>query len=140
MDYLIVLSRTLLFYIIITIIYRFMGKREIGQLGIVDLISGLIITIFNYFNILPNVLKYFKVVLIVLSFFIGGSYIGREAQNKGYLEGIKIAVVSIVILFLLSYAGFGNKPNLSLLIYYLIIFLSCIFGSIIGINKSKKEN
>ena len=33
-----------------------------------------------------------------------------------------------------------NKPNLSLLIYYLIIFLSCIFGSIIGINKSKKEN
>lgn len=103
------------------------------------LISGLIITIFSYFNILPNVLKYFKVVLVVLSFFIGGSYIGRQAQNKGYLEGIKIAVVSIVILFLLSYAGFGNKPNLSLLIYYLIIFLSCIFGSIIGINKSKKE-
>ena len=97
------------------------------------LISGLIITIFNYFNILPNALKYFKLILIVLSFFIGGSYIGRKAQNKGYLEGIKIAVVSIVILFLLSYAGFGNKPNL-------IIFLSCIFGSIIGINKSKKEN
>ena len=90
--------------------------------------------------ILPNALKYFKLILIVLSFFIGGSYIGRKAQNKGYLEGIKIAVVSIVILFLLSYAGFGNKPNLSLLIYYLIIFLSCIFGSIIGINKSKKEN
>lgn len=104
------------------------------------LISGLIITIFNYFNILPNALNYFKLILIVLSFFIGGNYIGREAQNKGYLEGIKIAVVSIVILFLLSYAGFGNKPNLSLLIYYLIIFLSCIFGSIVGINKAKKEN
>ena len=103
------------------------------------IISSIVITIFNYFNILPNALKYFKLILIVLSFFIGGRYIGRKAQNKGYLEGIKIAVVSIVILFLLSYAGFGNKPNLSLLIYYLIIFLSCIFGSIIGINKSKKE-
>ena len=57
-----------------------------------------------------------------------------------YLEGVKIAIVSIVILFLLSYAGLGNKPNLSLLIYYLIIFISCIFGSIVGINKSKKEN
>ena len=32
------------------------------------LISGLIITIFNYFNILPNALKYFKLILIVLSF------------------------------------------------------------------------
>ena len=114
-------------------------KSFIWSLGIF-LSSIIILTIFNYFNILPNALKYFKLILIVLSFFIGGNYIGREAQNKGYLEGIKIAVVSIVILFLLSYAGFGNKPNLSLLIYYLIIFLSCIFGSIIGINKSKKEN
>lgn len=43
MDFLIVVYRTLLFYIIITIIYRFMGKREIGQLGIVDLIVSILI-------------------------------------------------------------------------------------------------
>lgn len=43
MDYLIIIYRTLLFYIVITIIYRFMGKREIGQLGIVDLIVSILI-------------------------------------------------------------------------------------------------
>lgn len=43
MDYFIVMYRTLLFYIIITVIYRFMGKREIGQLGIVDLIVSILI-------------------------------------------------------------------------------------------------
>ena len=43
MDYIIVLYRTFLFYIIITVIYRFMGKREIGQLGIVDLIVSILI-------------------------------------------------------------------------------------------------
>lgn len=43
MDYFIVLYRTFIFYIIITIIYRFMGKREIGQLGIVDLIVSILI-------------------------------------------------------------------------------------------------
>jgi len=43
MDYLIVLERTVLFYIIITLLYRFMGKREIGQLGIVDLIVSILI-------------------------------------------------------------------------------------------------
>ena len=43
MDYIVVLTRTLLFYIIITIIYRFMGKREVGQLGIVDLIVSILI-------------------------------------------------------------------------------------------------
>lgn len=43
MDYFIILYRTLFFYVVITIIYRFMGKREIGQLGIVDLIVSILI-------------------------------------------------------------------------------------------------
>ena len=42
-DYLIVLERTVIFYIIITLIYRIMGKREVGQLGIVDLIVSILI-------------------------------------------------------------------------------------------------
>jgi len=43
MDFLIVLYRTILFYAIITVLYRFMGKREVGQLGIVDLIVSILI-------------------------------------------------------------------------------------------------
>lgn len=43
MDYLIVLAKTLFFYIVITILYRFMGKREVGELGIVDLIVSILI-------------------------------------------------------------------------------------------------
>lgn len=43
MDILIVLYRTFIFYVIITILYRFMGKREVGQLGIVDLIVSILI-------------------------------------------------------------------------------------------------
>lgn len=43
MEYVIVLERTFLFYILITVLYRFMGKREVGQLGIVDLIVSILI-------------------------------------------------------------------------------------------------
>lgn len=43
MDYIIVLERTVLFYVIITFLYRFMGKREVGQLVIVDLIVSILI-------------------------------------------------------------------------------------------------
>ena len=43
MDYVIVLFRTVLFYVLITVLYRFMGKREVGQLGIVDLIVSILI-------------------------------------------------------------------------------------------------
>lgn len=43
MDYLIVLLKTFLFYWVIVIVYRFMGKREVGELGIVDLIVSVLI-------------------------------------------------------------------------------------------------
>lgn len=43
MKYFIVLERTLLFYVIITALYRFMGKREVGELSILDLIVSILI-------------------------------------------------------------------------------------------------
>lgn len=43
MNYVIVITRTFIFYVLITIVYRFMGKREIGELGIVDLIVSILI-------------------------------------------------------------------------------------------------
>lgn len=44
MNILIVLFRTLLFYVIIALVYRFMGKREVGELSIMDFIVSLLIT------------------------------------------------------------------------------------------------
>ena len=44
MDYLIVIYRTVFFYFIVLILYRLMGKREVGQLGIVDLIVSILIS------------------------------------------------------------------------------------------------
>jgi len=43
MNYLIIFTRTLFFYFFIFLIYRIMGKREVGQLGIIDLIVSLLI-------------------------------------------------------------------------------------------------
>ena len=43
MKYLIVLYRTIFFYILIAIVYRIMGKREIGELSIIDFIVSIFI-------------------------------------------------------------------------------------------------
>lgn len=43
MEIIIVLFRTLLFYVIIALVYRFMGKREVGELSIMDLIVSILI-------------------------------------------------------------------------------------------------
>jgi len=43
MELLNVIYRTLFFYFFITLAYRIMGKREVGQLGIIDLIVSILI-------------------------------------------------------------------------------------------------
>ena len=43
MDILLILIRTIFFYFFIFIVYRIMGKREVGQLGIIDLIVSILI-------------------------------------------------------------------------------------------------
>ena len=43
MEYINICIRTTLFYFFILIIYRIMGKREVGQLGIIDLIVSILI-------------------------------------------------------------------------------------------------
>ena len=43
MEYINICIRTSLFYFFILLIYRIMGKREVGQLGIVDLIVSILI-------------------------------------------------------------------------------------------------
>ena len=43
MSYFTVLWKTLFFYLLITVIYRIMGKREVGELSIMDLIVSIFI-------------------------------------------------------------------------------------------------
>ena len=43
MDYFLVLMKTLFFYFLITIIYRLLGKREVGELSTMDLIVSIFI-------------------------------------------------------------------------------------------------
>ena len=43
MDLLMIALRTLFFYFFIFVVYRIMGKREVGQLGIIDLIVSILI-------------------------------------------------------------------------------------------------
>lgn len=46
MEYIKIVLRTSFFYFFIILIYRLMGKREVGQLGIVDLIVSILIADF----------------------------------------------------------------------------------------------
>lgn len=91
-----------------------------------------------YLNLFSsNVVSYLKLLFPVLSMMLGGFFIGKRSKQKGWLEGIKLGILLLVLFFLLSYLGFGIGLNLKMFFYQLILLLSCIFGSILGINRQK---
>ena len=97
----------------------------------------LIIHTFYYFDIFSNnIMKYLKIIIVLLSSIISGFYIGYNSENKGYLNGIKFSLIIIFIFFLSNL--FISKFKFITIVYYLIVIVTIITGSMIGINK--KEN
>ena len=113
------------------------GKSLIYTFSII-IISTFLVTILNYFNIIGSkILAILKILIILISMFIGGYIIGKTSKQKGWLEGIKLSGIIIIILALFNYLGLSQKFSVTHLIYYLILIISCTLGSMIGINRKK---
>ena len=70
----------------------------------------------------------------------GGIYIGSKANKRGWLEGLKIGLEVIIILFVVSYLAFDQAGmNIKGIIYYFILLIFSMLGSVIGINKRKNQ-
>lgn len=97
-------------------------------------------TILNYFNIINyKVVTILKIIIPILSLFVGGYLIGKKSYSKGWLAGLKLAVIFLLILCLFNFFGLDSKIQITDLIYYLILTISTMFGSMIGINRKKAD-
>ena len=103
------------------------------------LVITFIITLLNYFNIINDkIISVFKILIPIISLFIGGFYIGKNSSSKGYLEGLKLGGIFSLFLLIFNFLAFNNSFKLKYLLFYLIIIISSILGSMIGINKRKR--
>ena len=85
MEYIQIVFRIIIYYFFIVLIYRIMGKREVGQLGIIDLIVSILIA-----------------ELVTISV---------EDTNKSMFTSIIPIVVLVILQILLSYASL-KKPKI----------------------------
>lgn len=98
------------------------------------LILSFITNILYYFDIISyNIVKYFKILSIILPSLFGGIKIGFKSNNKGYIAGFKLSLIfiSILLIFSLFNKSFGFKT----IFYFIIIIITIILGGMIGINK-----
>ena len=110
-------------------------KSMIYTLSII-LIGTIIITIFNYFNILNGVpLKIIMLLVPIISIFIGSFKIGKVSNKKGYIEGLKYGSIWLILLIIINLIT-KNFTLLSI-IYYVVLLLISVFAGVLGINKKK---
>ena len=115
-------------------------KYTISTTLTITLILALLffITTIYYFNLITmKTFSILKLLVILISTFITSFLLGTKTKNKGYLEGIKQSLILIVI-FLIPTIITSNF-NLKVFIYYLIILITGSLGSMIGINRKKKD-
>ena len=115
--------------------------KSFGYTVVSIIVLSIITCILNYFNICDsNTVNILKLFTVIISMIIGGIYVGSCTKDKGYIQGLKIGLIYDVILFIISILVFHNSFHKEMIIYYLIIIVSSILGSIIGINKKKSNN
>lgn len=99
------------------------------------IVLSLLLTTFNYFNIINyQTLAICKIIIPILTLLFGGLLMGKKATKNGWLEGLKISLIIIGILVILAISIGEFEPKK--LTFFLILIISGIFGSIIGINKN----
>ena len=101
--------------------------------------GAIITTLLEYFTnntqVLINVLK---IITILLSIFIPTFILGKKSERKGYLEGLKYGTILIVLSLILNII-FKTKFNFDIIIYFIIMLVSAMLGSMMGINFKKNK-
>lgn len=98
-------------------------------------------TLFNYFGLFNNsIMKIVKIIIPIVSMFIGGFIIGKKQGKNGWLEGLKLGLIFLLILTLFNMFGLNGSFSIKMVIYYLILTIATILGSIVGVNKFKPNN
>lgn len=100
----------------------------------------LFVTLLHYINwISSKTLSILEIITLLLSLFIGGFLIGKNSKQKGWLEGLKLGGLFLIILILFQYLGLHIHFSIKNILFYILLLVSCVFGSMLGINKKAKE-
>lgn len=101
------------------------------------LILVLVLNTLYYFDIISlktsNIIRFIFSILIL---FFSGKGLGKKVSKNGYLEGIKLGLFIVLLFFSLSLL-FKVDFSINLAIYYIILFMSAMVGSMRGINTKK---
>lgn len=100
------------------------------------LIMNTVLTIINLLFAIPsNINQIITLITLSIYIFIVNIKKGLKLEKKAYIEGLKLGLTYILILYILGIPFSLFKLPLKRIIYYIIIIIISITSTIIGINK-----
>ena len=100
---------------------------------IIILAGSFFTSILYYFNITSDKFNTVLLYLIsIISFFTGALFLGKNIKKKGIISGLIFFGICFLIMILSSLIIFKNNITFKNIIYYLILLVFSIMGSIIG--------
>ena len=71
-----------------------------------------------YINFIGNGLfKFIKILIPIISIFIGSFIIGKKSNSKGWLEGLKFGSIIILLLFFISIIFFRRELSIKIILF-----------------------
>lgn len=103
------------------------------------IISTFLFTLLNYFNIINSATaSMFGVTIPLISLAVAGFISGKKSLKNGWLEGFKIGLVFVTLIFLGNII-FDFPITIKNLLFYLLLLSSSVLGSVFGINYKKEK-
>ena len=101
-------------------------------------ILTLLTTILYHLSIISNnIYKILELIVPIISLFISSFILGKKVEKKGWLEGLKLGGITILLFLTLASFLYNEEFTLKLTIYYIILLLVSASGGMIGINHKK---
>lgn len=103
---------------------------------ILFIILTFLMTLFNYIGLFNlKVLNISTYIIPFIVFFISAFMLGKKSLKKGYIEGLKLGFIEILLLFIFNFLTYDSGFKLDNIILYVIVIISSALGSMLGINK-----
>lgn len=114
--------------------------KNIGIFLIFELAITFICSFLNLMGINSGITQIILLISNICIFLVMNIFNSINKEKKGYLQGIILSSIFILLMVLIKYIFISSTFRISTFIYYVILLISGIFGGMIGINKKPKTN
>ncbi len=113
--------------------------KELGYYTIFLILLIFITSLLNLLGLSTSITNLLIFIFNVLSFLIFGYRSGKKVNSKGYIAGLKISGLFILLIVIVNIIINKDIFKLTTFIYYIILLITGLFGGMLGINKKGND-